>query len=246
MLLEVSDVVSGYGDAVIINGASLEVGDGEMVTIIGPNGAGKSTLLKTIVGFLDTREGTITFEGEDITDMEPDESIHRGICYVPQTDNLFPSLTVMENFKMGAWTLDDDDLFEERVEDVYERFPDLRELTGQRVGTMSGGQQQMVAMGSALMLDPDLLILDEPSAGLAPQLVDEMFQRIARINDDGTAILMVEQNARRALQESDRGIVLDRGEDRFRGTGQELLNDEEVIDLYLGVGGEGEELTNVG
>jgi branched-chain amino acid transport system ATP-binding protein len=237
MLLNAQDVVSGYGDAIIIQGADLQVDDGEMVTIIGPNGAGKSTLMKTIVGFLECREGSITFNGEDITNMKPDDTIDYGLCYVPQNDNVFPNLTVMENLRMGAWTIDEE-VFEKRVQNVYDRFPVLEERTGQLVGSMSGGQQQMVAMGSALMLDPDLLLLDEPSAGLAPQLIDETFDRIARINDEGTAILMVEQNARRALRESDRGIVLDQGVDRFEGTGESLLNDEEVIDLYLGVAGE--------
>ncbi len=237
MLLDVQDVVSGYGDAIIIQGADLQVDDGEMVTIIGPNGAGKSTLMKTIVGFLRCREGSITFAGEDITNMKPDDTIDYGLCYVPQNDNVFPNLTVMENLRMGAWTIDEE-LFEERVQKVYDRFPVLEERTDQLVGSMSGGQQQMVAMGAALMLDPDLLLLDEPSAGLAPQLIDETFERIARINEEGTAILMVEQNARRALRESDRGVVLDQGVDRFEGTGEDLLNDEEVIDLYLGIAGE--------
>jgi len=238
MLLDVQDVVSGYGDAIIIQGADLQVDDGEMVTIIGPNGAGKSTLMKTIVGFLRCREGSISFDGQDITNMAPDDTIDYGLCYVPQNDNVFPNLTVRENLRMGAWTLESEDTFDRRVQKVYDRFPVLEERTGQLVGSMSGGQQQMVAMGAALMLDPDLLLLDEPSAGLAPQLIDETFDRIARINDEGTAILMVEQNARRALRESDRGVVLDQGVDRFEGTGEDLLNDEEVIDLYLGVAGE--------
>jgi branched-chain amino acid transport system ATP-binding protein len=237
MLLDAQGVVSGYGDAIIIQGADLQVDDGEMVTIIGPNGAGKSTLMKTIVGFLECREGSITFNGEDITNMKPDDTIDYGLCYVPQNDNVFPNLSVMENLRMGAWTIEEE-VFEERVQRVYDRFPVLEERTDQLVGSMSGGQQQMVAMGSALMLDPDLLLLDEPSAGLAPQLIDETFDRIARINDEGTSILMVEQNARRALRESDRGVVLDQGVDRFEGTGEDLLNDEEVIDLYLGVAGE--------
>jgi branched-chain amino acid transport system ATP-binding protein len=149
-------------------------------------------------------------------------------------DNVFPNLSVRENLTMGAWTLDDDDLFERRVEQVYDRFPELADRESTLVRNLSGGQQQMVAMGAALVLDPDLLILDEPSAGLAPKLVDEMFEKISQINDDGTSVLMVEQNARRALRESDRGVVLDMGVDRLEGTGAELLDSDEVAELYLG------------
>jgi branched-chain amino acid transport system ATP-binding protein len=232
--LEATNLKSGYGDAIIVNGASLEMEDGEMVTIIGPNGAGKSTFLKTIVGLLRVREGSVTFQGEDVTDVPADEAIDYGMCFVPQVDNVFPNLSVMENLKMGAWSLEDDDVFQSRLEGVYERFPELENRTKTLAGNLSGGQQQMVAMGAALMLDPDLLILDEPSAGLAPDLVDDMFEKIAEINDDGTSVLMVEQNARRALSESDRGVVLDMGEARMEGTGAELLESEEVAELYLG------------
>ena len=234
MFLEASNLKSGYGDAIIVNGASLEMEDGEMVTIIGPNGAGKSTFLKTIVGLLRVREGQVTFQGEDITDVSADEAIDYGMCFVPQVDNIFPNLSVMENLRMGGWSLDDESVFDRRVQTVYERFPELEDRTETLAGNLSGGQQQMVAMGAALMLDPDLLILDEPSAGLAPDLVDEMFEKIAEINDGGTSVLMVEQNARRALEESDRGIVLDMGESRMEGTGEELLDSDEVAELYLG------------
>jgi branched-chain amino acid transport system ATP-binding protein len=234
MFLEARELVSGYGDAIIVDGASLEMSEGEMVTIIGPNGAGKSTFLKTIVGLLRVREGRVVFQGEDVTDLSAEEAIDHGICFVPQSDNVFGGLTVRENLKMGGWSLDDDAVFEERVQEVYERFPELADRPDALAGNLSGGQQQMVAMGAGLMLDPDLLILDEPSAGLAPDLVDEMFEKVAEINDSGTSILMVEQNARRALEESDRGVVLDMGEDRLRGTGAELLDSEEVAELYLG------------
>ena len=234
MLLEAEELVSGYGDAIIVDGASLEMEDGEMVTIIGPNGAGKSTFLKTIVGLLRVRGGRVVFQDEDITGLSAEEAIDHGICFVPQSDNVFGSLTVRENLKMGGWSLDDDAVFESRVQDVYERFPELADRPDALAGNLSGGQQQMVAMGAGLMLDPDLLILDEPSAGLAPDLVDGMFEKITEINDSGTSILMVEQNARRALEESDRGVVLDMGEDRLRGTGAELLESEEVAELYLG------------
>jgi branched-chain amino acid transport system ATP-binding protein len=234
MLLDARDLVSGYGDAIIVDGASLEMEDGEMVTIIGPNGAGKSTFLKTIVGILRAREGRVVFRDEDITDLSADEAIDHGICYVPQVDNVFPSLTVRENLKMGGWSLTDDDDFGSRAEAVYDRFPELADREDTPVQNLSGGQQQMVAMGAGLMVDPDLLMLDEPSAGLAPQLVDVMFEKITEINDDGTSVLMVEQNARRALRESDRGVVLDMGQDRLEGTGAELLDSEEVAELYLG------------
>jgi ABC-type branched-subunit amino acid transport system ATPase component len=234
MLLDARDLVSGYGDAIIVDGASLQMADGEMVTIIGPNGAGKSTFLKTIVGLLRVREGRVVFEDEDITGISADEAIEHGICFVPQTDNVFPNLTVRENLKMGGWSLTGDEDFEARADAVYDRFPELADREHTPVQNLSGGQQQMVAMGAGLMVDPDLLILDEPSAGLAPQLVDVMFEKIGEINDDGTSVLMVEQNARRALQESDRGIVLDMGEDRLEGTGAELLDSDEVAELYLG------------
>jgi branched-chain amino acid transport system ATP-binding protein len=234
MFLEATDLVSGYGDAIIVDGASLEMREGEMVTIIGPNGAGKSTFLKTIVGLLRVREGRVVFQGEDVTDLSAEEAIEHGICFVPQTDNVFGNLTVRENLKMGGWSLADDAVFEARVQEVYDRFPELERRVDTPANNLSGGQQQMVAMGAGLMLDPDLLILDEPSAGLAPDLVDDMFEKITEINESGTSILMVEQNARRALEESDRGVVLDMGEDRLEGTGAELLESEEVAELYLG------------
>jgi branched-chain amino acid transport system ATP-binding protein len=234
MFLEARDLVSGYGDAIIVDGASLEMAEEEMVTIIGPNGAGKSTFLKTIVGLLRVREGSVTFQGEDITDLSAEEAIEYGMCFVPQTDNVFGNLTVRENLKMGGWPLDDDALFEERVQEVYDRFPELEDRPKALAGNLSGGQQQMVAMGAGLMLDPDLLILDEPSAGLAPDLVDDMFEKVSEINESGTSVLMVEQNARRALEESDRGVVLDMGESRMEGTGAELLESDEVAELYLG------------
>jgi len=236
MLLELDDVVSGYGDAIIVHGVDMSVADGEMVTIIGPNGAGKSTLLKTVVGVVQARDGSITFDGADITGLPPEDVVEHGICYVRQNDNIFPNLSVMENLKMGAWPAQGEEWFdfEERLKEVYRQFPVLEERTDQPAGALSGGQQQMVAMGTATILDPDLLVLDEPSAGLAPQLVEEVFEKVVAINDAGTTVLMVEQNARTALESSDRGVVLDMGEDRFEGTGEELLNSDEVAELYLG------------
>ena len=234
-LLDARGVVSGYGDAEILHGVSIDVHPEEIVSIIGPNGAGKSTMMKTIFGLLDCWEGTVHFENEDITTLRPDEITRKGMCYVPQTDNVFPSLTVEENLRMGAYILDR--VPPDTLEEVFSLFPILDERRNQRAGTMSGGQQQMLAMGRALMVDPSLLLVDEPSAGLAPDLVDEVFQKIVDVNEAGTAILMVEQNARKALGYSDRGYVLEMGENRFEDTGAALLENEEVEELYLGGGG---------
>jgi len=234
-LLEARDVVSGYGDAQILHGVSMDVDDDEVVCIIGPNGAGKSTFMKAVFGLIDCWEGSVSFDGADITDRRPDEVTREGMCYVPQTDNVFPSLTVRENLEMGAYILDE--VPRAALEEVFERFPILKQRGNQKAGTMSGGQQQMLAMGRGLMVDPDLMLVDEPSAGLAPDLVDEVFEKIREINESGTAILMVEQNARKALRNSDRGYVLEMGENRFEDTGDALLETEEVVDLYLGGGG---------
>ena len=232
-LLEARGVVSGYGDAEILHGVDLDVGEREIVTIIGPNGAGKSTLMKAIYGLIDCWAGRVTFDGDDITDLRADEVTEQGLCYVPQRENVFPTLTVRENLEMGAYI--DADVSEADFQEAFERFPVLGERQNQKAGTMSGGQQQMLALSSALMLDPELVLVDEPSAGLAPDLVDDMFDRLVRIRDEtDTAILMVEQNARQALSVSDRGYVLDMGENKFTGSGQDLLDSEEVGELYLG------------
>ncbi|WP_248897857.1 ABC transporter ATP-binding protein [Haloplanus halobius] len=232
-LLEAHAVVSGYGDAEILHGVDLAVEDREIVTIIGPNGAGKSTMMKAIYGLIDCWEGSIVFDGEDITDLRADQVTERGMCYVPQRENIFPTLTVQENLEMGAYI--EDEVTEADFQAVWDRFPFLEERRNQRAEAMSGGQQQMLALSSALMIDPDLLLVDEPSAGLAPDLVDDMFDRLVEIRDEtDTAILMVEQNARKALRTSDRGYVLDMGENRFEGTGDELLESEDVAELYLG------------
>jgi branched-chain amino acid transport system ATP-binding protein len=207
-----------------------------MVCIIGPNGAGKSTLMRAIFGLIDCWDGRVVISGTDVTDYRPDEITRVGASYVPQRNNIFPNLTVRENLEMGGYV--DDDITEAAYEEVYDRFPILRERENQKVGTMSGGQQQMVAMGAGLMIDPDLLLVDEPSAGLAPDLVEEMFERIVRIKDAGTSVLMVEQNARQALRFSDRGYVLDQGENRFVGSGEELLESDEIQELYLGQAGQ--------
>jgi len=231
-LLAVRDLDAGYGDLQILNGVDMDVADEEYVTVVGPNGAGKSTVMKSVVGLTRIFGGTVTFDGREITGENPEEVIHHGLSYVPQSDNVFAGLSVRENLEMGAYILDE--VPEERIEEVYDRFPVLEERTDQRAGTLSGGQQQMLAMGRALMLDPDLLLLDEPSAGLAPDLVEEMFDRIDGINESGTAVLMVEQNAKEALRRCDRGYVLVQGENRFEDSGDALLSDENVRQQFLG------------
>ena len=234
-LLEARDVVSGYGDAEILHGVSLDVAEDEIVSIIGPNGAGKSTLMKAVFGLIGCWEGTVTYDGREITGLRPDEITQEGMCYVPQTENIFPTLTVEENLRMGAYILDE--VPRGTMEEIFGLFPILDERRNQRAGSMSGGQQQMLAMGRALMVDPGLLLVDEPSAGLAPDLAVEVLEKIEDINEAGTAILMVEQNARQALRISDRGYVLEMGENRFEDTGDALLENEEVAELYLGGGG---------
>ena len=231
-MLDVSGLDAGYGDLQIIDDVDLAVGEGEYVTIVGPNGAGKLTLMKSVFGLTSYMGGSITFEGREIHGSNPEEIIHEGIGYVPQNDNIFAGLSVRENLEMGAYILDS--VPEERIEEVYDRLPILRERESQKAGTLSGGQRQMVAMGRALMLDPSLLLLDEPSAGLAPDLVKDMFDRIDRINDGGTAVLMVEQNAKEALRRCDRGYVLVGGKNRYMDEGDVLLGDEQVRQDFLG------------
>ncbi len=230
--LEVDRVHAGYGGMEILRGVSIELHEGEIVTLIGPNGAGKSTLLKTVFGLLKPTAGRIRFRGEDITGRKPNEIVRRGLSYVPQVDNVFPSLTVEENLAMGAFIRTDD--IGPRLRQLYELFPALGERRRERVGRMSGGERQMVAMARALMLDPAALLLDEPSAALAPRMVDVVFEKIVEINRSGVAILLVEQNARDALRLSHRGYVLAAGQKRFEGPGLALLEDEEVGRLYLG------------
>ncbi len=231
-LLEVAGLDAGYGDLQILEDVDLTVDAGEYVTIVGPNGAGKSTVMKSIFGLTAYMGGSIEFQAQAIHGYRPEDVITTGIGYVPQNDNVFGSLTVLENLEMGAYILDE--VPDDRLEWIFDRFPILEERKGQKAGTMSGGQQQMLAMGRALMLDPDLLMLDEPSAGLAPDLVDDMFDRIDRINDDGTAVLLVEQNAKEALRRCDRGYVLVQGKNRYVDSGETLLGDEQVRQDFLG------------
>ena len=232
-ILVVEELVAGYIPEVnILNGCNIEVRKGEFVGVIGPNGAGKSTVLKAILGQCGVRSGQVRFLDNNITGMKAHELVEQGVGYVPQTQNVFQSLTVSENLEMGCFIKPS--VFDERFEYVTSLFPKLRERANQRAGSLSGGERQMVAMGRALMMEPKLLLLDEPSAGLSPALQDEVFIQCKRINAEGIAILMVEQNARRCLQVTDRGYVLDHGKNAYTGTGRQLLEDPNVIKLYLG------------
>ena len=232
-MIEVTDVVAGYVPGVdILNGCNLVLNAGEFVGIIGPNGAGKSTLLKAVLGLVTIRSGTVRLSGEDITGMKAHQLVSRGVGYVPQTRNVFPSLTVTENLEMGCFL--QPSRFKERLAYAFDLFPRLGERASFRAGALSGGERQMVAMARALMLDPGVLLLDEPSAGLSPALQDQVFLQCRAINRTGVAILMVEQNARRCLQVADRGYVLDQGRDAYTGPGRALLEDPKVIELYLG------------
>jgi ABC-type branched-subunit amino acid transport system ATPase component len=232
-LLEARNVVAGYVPEVnILNGCDLELRDGEFVGIIGPNGAGKSTLLKSLFGLIHIRQGTITLAGEDITGLKAHSLVAKGVGYVPQVANVFPDLTIMENLEMGLYL--GGHPFEERFDYVTELFPILGQRHRQQAGSLSGGERQMVAMGRALMSDPKVLLLDEPSAGLSPAYQDEVFVRCREINATGVSIVMVEQNARRCLQVAHRGYVLDQGRNAYEGRGRDLLVDPKVIELYLG------------
>jgi neutral amino acid transport system ATP-binding protein len=245
-LLLAEDLVAGYVPEVdILDGVTLGVREGEIATVVGPNGAGKSTLIRTIFGLLPPRRGRVALRGEDLAGLRPHSIARRGMSYVPQLDNVFPSLGVEENLEMGSL---ERSRTRERIEAMYELFPRLGERRAQAAGTMSGGERQMLAMARALMPDPHVLLLDEPSAGLAPAFVETVFEQVRRINEAGVTVVMVEQNARRALAMSDLGYVLDLGRNRFQGPGRELLDDPEVARLYLGgtarideTGGENEE-----
>jgi ABC-type branched-subunit amino acid transport system ATPase component len=238
-LLSITDLRAGYGELEILHGVSVAVPPGGFVSVIGPNGAGKSTLLKAIYGLADRSEGGIRLlvddAERDLTGLRPHELTSLGLNYVPQLDNVFPSMSVQENLEIGA--VPARGRLTERVEAIFETFPTLRSRRRQRAGTLSGGERQMLALARALMPEPRLLLLDEPSAALAPTVVDQLFERLVAINRSGIAILMVEQNARRSLALSDYGYVLEMGRNRFEGAGAELLHDPKVLDLYLGGSG---------
>jgi branched-chain amino acid transport system ATP-binding protein len=233
-VLELNSITGGYAETEILHGVSLEVRAGEIVTIIGPNGAGKSTALKAVFGLLRLSRGQVRLDGADITNTAPDQVVRQGVCYVPQSENIFPTLTVHENLEMGAYVRSDD--FRPRLHEVYDLLPELAERRRQRAGTLSGGQRQMVAIGKALMLEPKILLLDEPTAGLAPRFRHQIFQTIQGINRSGTPILMVEQNAKLALTIADRGYVLVDGSNRIDDTGPGLLANREVAQMFLGGG----------
>jgi branched-chain amino acid transport system ATP-binding protein len=232
-VLRADDLIAGYLPGVnILNGADLYCQEGELVGIIGPNGAGKSTLLKALFGLVKVKSGTVRLKGDDVTNQRADALVSRGIGFVPQSNNVFPSLTIQENLEMGSYQRPKS--FKKRFEFVGELFPALLDRRAQRAGSLSGGERQMVAMGRALMMEPSVLLLDEPSAGLSPVMQDEVFVQTRRINRAGVSVVMVEQNARRCLQICDRGYVLDQGRNAYTGTGRALANDPKVIELYLG------------
>ena len=232
-VIEVKDLVAGYLPGVnILNGTNFHADKGELIRIIGPNGAGKSTLLKAIFGLVKVREGSITLNGESIVGLKSNQLVTKGVGFIPQNNNVFPSLTIEENLQMGAFQ--EPEKYSERLDFVISIFEELGKRLKQRAGSLSGGERQMVAMSRALMMDPTVLLLDEPSAGLSPVRQDEAFLRVSDINKAGVTCIMVEQNARRCLQISDRAYVLDQGKDAVVGTGRELLNDPQVIGLYLG------------
>lgn len=231
-LLEAQGIFAGYGGIDIVRDVSITVGPAEVVTIIGPNGAGKSTLVKAIFGVLPPSRGKVFFKGEDITGSDPERLVRKGLTYVPQTENVFPSLTVRENLQMGAYVRRGD--YSARLEEVLDIFANLRRALSVRAKNLSGGERQMLALAKTLMLDPELILIDEPSAGLAPVLVDAVFERIREIQQHGTSIVLVEQNARKALALANRAYVLEMGQKRFEDTGAALLANPDVGKLYLG------------
>lgn len=234
ILLQLENVHGGYGEVKVLNGVDILVGEGEIVSVVGPNGSGKSTMMKAIFGLVKPEEGKIVYKGENITGLEPFEIVRRGICYVPQESNVFTSLTVDENLEMGAYILNQPQEVSKGKERVYGIFPLLKEKAKSQVATLSGGMRQMVAFGRALMLDPELVLMDEPSAGLAPKLVTEILMKLHEINERGKALLIIEQNVRRALELCHRGYVLDMGKTSMEGRGEELLLNRRIQEIYMG------------
>lgn len=234
-LLEVENIVAGYGDGpAILNGASINVQPGKVHCIIGPNGAGKSTLLKAICGMLAVRRGSIRFKGQNLRGLRPDQVLRKGICFVPQERALFAKMTVRENLRLGGFSMSDKNLLERRIDEIEERFPILRERHDQHAGTMSGGQQQTLSMARTMILRPKIVMLDEPSLGLAPKIVREIFEIMKVMTEDGITVLLVEQNAMMGLKHADWGVVLDLGRTLFEGPADGVLKDPRIQELYLG------------
>jgi len=230
--LDIVNLHAGYGETEILKGINLRVEHSEIVAIIGPNGAGKSTVVKSVLGLLNIISGNISLNGNNIVGIAPDKAIKSGISYVPQTHNIFPNLTITENLEMGAWTKSKG--IPERIQEMFELFPDLKVKRNKVAGSLSGGQRQMVAMAKALMVDSKIMLLDEPTAGLSPKFQSEIFRTIKRINKNGVPILLVEQNAKQALETADRGYVLVDGSNKVEGKGQDLINDRNVARMFLG------------
>ena len=230
--LDIVNLHAGYGETEILKGINLRVERSEIVAIIGPNGAGKSTVVKSVLGLLNIISGNISLNGNNIVGIAPDKAIKSGISYVPQTHNIFPNLTITENLEMGAWTKSKG--IPERIQEMFDLFPDLKVKRNKVAGSLSGGQRQMVAMAKALMVDSKIMLLDEPTAGLSPKFQSEIFRTIKRINNNGVPILLVEQNAKQALETADRGYVLVDGSNKVEGKGQDLINDRNVARMFLG------------
>jgi branched-chain amino acid transport system ATP-binding protein len=233
-ILKMEDVVAGYGNTTVLHDIDIEITDEQIACLIGPNGSGKSTLMKSIYGFADVMAGTVSFRGSEITGRSPQANLANGMSYVLQDASVFPGMSVHENMLMGGYVFEDDDQAAQRAEELYDEFPILGDIRDQQAGTLSGGQRRLLELARALMVDPEVMLLDEPSIGLEPKFIDDVFERIEQLNELGTTILMVEQNAQKGLSVADRGFVLASGEIKYTGSGEELLNDEEVGQLYLG------------